>query len=229
MKKVFYIVFFINFTMFSFLANAKEKAVDVCLRNMRNPEVVITTSYGNLKYDHSKNRRSITRMHIEKYKGKLQSSSLLNGLSTFEYAVNVKFRLVKQTLLSGTTCIYPSSVQLHIGVGEDPVIYIARDYPENSCMYNVVLRHEQTHQQIYQSVLEYYLPIIKERLLKAVSENAITVTDDDINMEVAKQELRDKYLSVINPLLEEIKRETSVEQLKLDNSKNYEYENKLCQ
>ncbi|MBQ8870166.1 MAG: hypothetical protein IJ019_02180 [Alphaproteobacteria bacterium] len=228
MKKVFYIVFFITLTSFSSFCLAKDDITVACLRNMREPEVIITTSFGNLRYDNSKSRRTITRMHANQYGGKVGKGKFLNGLSTFEHELKLNFKIRKQTLLSGITCVYPTTINLFLGVGEDPVIYIARDYSEDSCMYNLVLRHEQTHQQINQSVLEYYLPIIKERFLEVVRNNAVVGSNSDIDLERAQGELQQKYLSVLNQLLEEIKTETDAEQAKLDNDKNYDYETQIC-
>jgi hypothetical protein len=228
MKKVFYIVFFINFTFFSSLANASGDFKKMCLQSMRNPELVITTSYGNLEYDNTKSRRTITRMHKNQHKNRAPVQGLLNGLSTFEYALNIKFNLKKQTLYSGVTCVYPSKVTLNIGAGENPKIYIAKDYKEGTCMYDLVLRHEQTHQQINQSVLEYYLPIIKERMLEVVRKNAVAGKNYDISMGMAKNELKDKYLVAMEAILDEIRAETEAEQMKLDNDKNYDYESNIC-
>ena len=229
MKKVFYIVFFANLTFFSSFALANDDVKYACLRNMREPEVVITTSFGDIKYDNTKSRRTITRMHIQEYGGTSAKGNFLNGLSTFEHAINLNFKIRKQTLLSGITCVYPTNINLYLGIGENPVIYIARDYQEDSCMYNVILRHEQTHQQINQSVLEHYLPIVKQRFLEVVKNNAVIGSTEDIDLEQAQKELQQIYLSALNPLLDEIKAETNAEQAKLDNQKNYDYENMICQ
>lgn len=228
MKKVFYIVFFANFAFFSSLAMAKDELKEICLRNMQEPQVSVSTSYGTIRYDHSKNKRSITRMHRNKYKGKIAGGKILNGLSTFEHELNISFEIKKQKLASGVICAYPTKIDLYFGVGEDPVIYIAKEYAKGSCMYDLVLRHEQTHQQINQSVLEYYLPIIKERFLDVVKHHAIASQKRDINLTLAKNELRERYLQVLNPLIDEMKAETDAEQAKLDNDKNYNYEAKLC-
>lgn len=227
MKKVFYIVFFANFAFFSSLCKAEDDIKTLCIRNMRNPEVIITTSYGDIKYDHTKNRRSITRLHKYQHKNVL-SGKMLNGLSVFNYVTNVSIKLRKQTLLSGVNCVYPTMVKLNFGAGENPVIYIAREYEEGSCMYNLVLRHEQTHQQINQAVLEYYLPILKQRFLEVVRNNALASKNSDINLTLAQNELKDKYIAAITPILDEIKAETAAEQAKLDSDENYDYEAQIC-
>ena len=228
MKKVFYIVFFAYLTFFSSYVFAKDEIKLACLRNMRDPEISITTSFGKIRYDHTKSRRTITRMHVNEFGGKVSRGKFLNGLSTFEHELNLNLKTRKQTLISGVTCVYPTSVNLYLGAGEDPVIYIARDYEKDTCMYNLVLRHEQTHQQINQSVLEYYLPIVKERFIDVVKKHSVAASTEDIDLEYAQNELQNIYLSVLNPLLEEIKAETNAEQSKLDNDKNYEYESLIC-
>lgn len=227
MKKVFYIVFFTNLTFFSSLARAND-AEQACIQAMTAPEITISTSYGNLQYDHSKSRRSITRLHLSRNKSGTLFKNLLNGLSTFEHSINFSAKLTKHTLPSGITCVYPSSVTLHFGTGEDPVIYVAREYEEDTCMYKLVLRHEQIHQQINQSVLEHYLPMIKQKFLEAVKNNVVVSKDYNISFAVAQEELKEKYLTILNPLLEEIKDKTKAEQNKLDRAENYDYETAIC-
>ncbi len=228
MMKKFSIVFFICYIFCFSVVEASENAVDICVRNMQNPKVTINTSYGKLQYNHTKNKRSITRLHVSKNKAGLNSGQLLNGLSTYNVTGEFSFELRKQTLPSGITCVYPTKINLFFGVGEDPVIYIAKNIHEDSCAYQVVLRHEQTHQQTNQSILEYYIPIMKKEFIDVVRSNAIAAKNGDVDMAAAKKELQSKYAKVINRFLQEIKLEMNEEQSKLDTESNYSYERQLC-
>ena len=234
MKKVFYIVFFASLTFFSSSLMADDELERECLKFVDAPEVVITTSYGKLRYDHENSRKTINRLYLNnnrikgKAKTKTLSTGLTNGLSNFEYKININSKVQKKTIPSGITCVYPTFVNLYFGVGEDPVIYIAREYDKGTCMYKLVLRHEQTHQQIAQSVMESYLPVVKERFVEVVKNNVIASRSYNINISTATDMLKSIYAEVLNDLLLEIEEKTNIEQSKLDNAENYEYETAIC-
>lgn len=220
MKKVFYIMFFTSLTFFSLSAKADNELEQECLKYVPKPTVSISTSYGDLQYDHSKSRRHLTALR--------SSENRVNGLSTFEHAININAKIRKETIPTGITCVYPKEVNLHFGAGENPIIYIARDYEKGTCMYNVILRHEQTHQQINQSVLEYYLPEVQDKFIDVVKNNVIASRSYNINITTAREELQKRYLEVLNPILEDVKTKTAAEQAKLDSDENYDYENSIC-
>lgn len=244
MKKLFLILIFASTAIFSnnLLAQktnlpdeakfaneiSRTNASDsICRKTMREPKVTISTSYGKLRYDFSKNNRSLTRMHIRQYGGRVAPGKYVHGLATNDLSTEISFKLLKNTLPDGTVCVYPDEINLLVGV-QNPTIYLSKDLQEESCAYQVALRHEQTHQQINAEVLESYLPIIQKRFLEAVQKYSLVSRNSDINLSLAQESLKNRYLSVINPLLEEIKSEIKTEQAKLDSAENYDYEEKIC-
>ncbi len=227
MKKVFYILIFMSFLLFSPLALAQTATQKACQKVMRAPEVSFSVSYGKLKYDFSKNDRTLTRMHIKQYGGQVPSGNYVNGLATFTLSTSLNMKLSKTTLRNGTVCIYPSKLDLKVK-NENPTIYISSDLKENTCRYKVALRHEQTHQQINVEIFEYYIPIIKRRFEEAISKYALISSKHDVNLTLAQEKFRDKYVSTVNQVIKEITAEINTEQAKLDSVENYGYETSLC-
>lgn len=227
MKKVFYILIFMSFLLFSPLVLAQTATQKACQKVMRAPEVSFSVSYGKLKYDFSKNDRTLTRMHIKQYGGQVPSGNYVNGLATFTLSTSLNMKLSKTTLRNGTVCIYPSKLDLKVK-NENPTIYISSDLKENTCRYKVALRHEQTHQQINVEIFEYYIPIIKRRFEEAISQYALISSKHDINLTLAQEKFQDKYVSTVNQVIEEITAEINTEQAKIDSVENYGYETSLC-
>ena len=219
-------MFFTNFAFFSSLSHAEDLNA-ICRKKMHNPKVTITTNFGTLKYDHTKTRRAISRIHLDKG-GKLTSGKLLNGISTFEHKAGVEFKINKKTLPTGIHCYYPTEINITVGSGANPTIYIAKEFPKDSCSYNTTLRHEQTHQHINQAVLEHYIPIIKDRILETIKKYSVAGSRKNIDIEQAQKALQKKYLSAIQSLVEEIRQETAIEQAKLDSEDNYAFDESLC-
>lgn len=223
MKKLFYMLIF---TLFSTAVYA-QKTENACYKVMRKPEIEISTSYGKLKYDFSKNNRTLTRMHLRQYGGNIPAGKFVNGLATHDLATEINFKLRKNNLPDGTVCVYPIDIQLLVRI-KNPTIYISKDLEEGSCQYQIAMRHEQTHQQINTEVLEHYLPLLQERFLAAVKKNSLLSGRSDINLTLAQDKFKEKYLQAINDVLTEIKNDMKTEQAKLDSLENYEYEAELC-
>ena len=106
--------------------------------------------------------------------------------------------------------------------------YLSKDMDKNSCRYQVALRHEQTHQQINAEALDYYLPLIQKQFVAAVKDFPFISASYDVNLKLAQEQFKDKYLQGVNSLLEEMKNEINNEQSKLDNQSQYDYEQALC-
>lgn len=227
MKKVFYILIFVADLFFSRLVCAQTATQKACNKVMRPPEVSFSVSYGKLKYDFSKSSRTLTRMHMKQYGAQVPDGQYVNGLATYALTTDLSMNFTKTRLQDGTVCIYPEKVDLKIK-NVDPTIYISADLEQNGCRYKVALRHEQTHQQINFEVFEYYVPIIQRRFEEAVKKYALISSKRDINLTLAKEKFKDKYMQAVNELIQEISSEINNEQIKLDSAENYNYEMSLC-
>ena len=218
MKKLFFILTtLIFFCSKSFAADCSDINI--------NPTIKVTSSYGKLNYDKSKNIEEITTM--AKNFNLVESGLFASGLST----VNVNFDITINTLgqqIGGLEyCVIPTEVTFFIGL-DSPTIYISNNISENSCEYNVILRHEKTHQQINKTTLEYYLPLFKDAALKIIKNIKPTKISNIKEIEQSTITLTKLYNQKMIKLVDFIKREMILEQKKLDNPENYHFESSLC-
>ena len=228
MKNIFLISLFSSFAFFS-KAYADSALNARCAPFVENPHVIVETTYDALKYDYSKVSKTLERLHQKEYGGNLHDGYRINGLSTYDLATSLDFNVAKKTFNDGVTCFYPTYVKLTVSV-KNPMIYIARSLKKGSCSYEVALRHEQTHHQINMEVIKHYLPEIKQNFVAVVQKYKLASRKkDDIALEYVQESLQKKYLQAINPVLDKIRNEIKIEQLKLDNLENYTYEQSLCQ
>jgi hypothetical protein len=216
-KKIFFIL------IFSFFICRQSISAD-CLNLDIIPQIKITSSYGKLSYNTEKNTSQITE--LAKKFNLVESGVFAAGLST----VNINFDITINSIgkpIDNYFCVAPTEINIFLGL-DNPTIYLSNELEKNSCEYNLVLRHEQTHQQINKTTLEYYLPIFKQAVQKIV-KNINPILIKDINeLEKTTGDLTITYNKKITPLVDFIKYEMLSEQKKLDNSYNYRFEDSLC-
>ena len=227
MKNLFYILIFYGSAIF-LPVKAENLLEERCRQVAGTPQVSIYTSYGKLKYDHTKVNRTLTRLHKKQYGGEVLNGYEVHGLATYDLATELNFKMYKNVFEDGSVCFYPDEIELTIGI-QNPVIYISKSLKEKTCAYNVALRHEQTHQQINVEVLEQYLPRIQQVFSDVVKAHPVAVRPkDDVLIETAQESLKQRYLKALAPVLQQMQETASAEQKKLDRKEHYDYEQTLC-
>jgi hypothetical protein len=94
---------------------------------------LVVVEHGTLAIDHSKSVSEITRAQT---KG---GFPVRHGLGLFQ-------NRVKTELVFEQADLKTRRLQLTTRIRTAPIIYVAREFPEDSCAYGVVLGHEQLHQ-----------------------------------------------------------------------------------
>lgn len=221
MKKLFFIL---TINVFSFLHFNLANAVDCSTLNSI-PTIELTSSYGQLEYNNSLNNLQITNL-ASRY-GIIEKGLFASGLATVNVNWEINVNTIAKVHGDYDICVIPTSLNVFIGFSK-PTVYISQDLVKNSCEYNVVLRHEQTHQQINKVILDYFLP----QFQSALEQIAATVKPEHIallsDIDAATTKLTTKYNQKLSPLIEVFKFELLNKQSKLDNHLNYEYEQNLC-
>ncbi|MBE6444014.1 MAG: hypothetical protein E7020_05040 [Alphaproteobacteria bacterium] len=218
MKNLFFIL-----TTFFFISSSS-LAADCSFLNV-DPKITIKSSYGKLNYDTSKTTKEIT--NIAKKFNLVETGLFASGLSTVNVNFDITINTFSNIMGNSEFCVTPTEVIIFLGL-ENPTIYLSKELSQNSCQYNVVLRHEKVHQQINKSTLEYYLPLFKKSVTSIIKKIRPIHVSDINNIKNATAELTKIYNKKLTPLVNYIKKEMLTEQQKLDNPNNYHYENSLC-
>ncbi|MDR1694054.1 MAG: hypothetical protein LBR70_02530 [Lactobacillaceae bacterium] len=232
MKKVFFILTVIlvcsalSARAWSQEVSGAEVDTDVVCGNMEiSPEVVFTTSYGKLAYDYGSTTRALTS--IGKRYGIVEKGLFAAGLATVGVNWEISVDTISRIISEDNICVIPVKVDIFIGY-EDPVIYVSKDLKPESCEYNVVLRHEQTHQQINKLALDYFIPKLKAAV-EQISKDVRPTEIQNLNqIDNAAENISNEYVGHISPLVEHFKKELLSEHSKLDNPENYKHEGDIC-
>lgn len=220
MKKLFFIL-----TAGFVFYGIRYTAASDCAKTPVSPEIEFTTSYGKLRYSSEYDNRRLTE--VAALYGISEKGLFASGLST----VNINWEISTDTLgqlnADGSVCVVPAKVNFYLGFS-DPVIYISNELQPESCEYNVVKRHEQTHQQINKTALDYFLPLFRDALHKIIAAVPPEQVNHISQIDNATTRLTAEYNRRLAPLIDVFKEELLLEQSKLDNRDNYLHEKNLC-
>ncbi len=216
MKKVYFILMALLMPQISF-ANACNEVDFV-------PELVFSSSYGQLQYDFSKSKEYISQIA---HQNGQEENFVAGGLAVATLEMSVKLDSVSSYKQKNNVCVAPKKVYVFIGF-QDPTIYVANHLKQGECRFNVTLRHEQAHMQINKKALEHYLPEFKAAI------NDIIKTIKPLNIgnladsKQANEYLNYQYYTKIKEYVEKFNEILRQEQRRLDNKENYAFESTLC-
>ena len=200
-------------------------AADGCARyESIRPKLNLRSSYGNLSYNYDYDSENLDIMAA---RNNIHESGMYTaGLSLVDIDWSTSLNTIARTV-GDTTCVIPASIDVFVGY-RNPIIYISNDIDKNSCRYEMVMRHEHQHQQINIAILEYFLPIIKQELQKALSVVKVREVQDDEDSDKVTDDMNNDYAEFLRPLISRFQATMENENRRLDNRENYQYESQVC-
>lgn len=232
MKKVFFALIFMS----AWVNNAKaaddlQRYEEECLSVIDKPQVEVTSSYGKLRYNYTKGKEYLRRETIKQYEEngrEVPDDFIPIGLTKVRDGFNFNMSVGQIEISHGYECVYPERIETHLGY-YTPTIYILKDLEKDSCLYEVALKHEKTHMQIYIEALDYFLPEFKKTADGLFETVGVKVVAPGQRADVVAKELNVAYLQALQQKVERWRQEVEDEQVKLDSAEQYILENKLCE
>ena len=109
------------------------------------------------------------------------------------------------------------------------MIYVSKELKEGSCMYDVTIRHEKTHMQMYIDGLDYFLPQLKRTVKGLYDDVGVKVVKSGVDYQEVARELNEAYLSIVENKITKWREDINNEQMKLDSLEHYVLENRICE
>lgn len=233
MKKVFFALI-LNFFIWGGVAWADDLSAyqKECLDFISRPKVDIYGSYGNLRYSYDKDSDYLTQEQEKKVKmysaGDAAIELKVLGLTKMQDTVDFKAEFTQLALNKGYTCLYPENIQVSIDYYL-PTIYIASELQKGTCLYDITLRHERTHAQIYIEALDYFLPRLKKYADALFDNIGVKVITKGESVDDAMAELSKSYHDAVQKRIDAWYKAVEKEQLKMDTIEQYKLESRICQ
>lgn len=198
-----------------------------CQRLMREnpPKVSVTYNYGELRYDFSKNRGELEKI-FQAISPEKEKIGEINGVTLLNPKVETSSEMNLEELSAKYACLFPKKVVFRI-MFENPVIYILKNLPEDTCFYKQTLRHEQTHADIGHTALYLFAKTADKQLKGKVVEKGAYVVSAE-NVEQIVQDMNKLYQNDMSVLFEKFIKVLKEKQAELDTPENYAKESALC-
>ena len=147
----------------------------------------------------------------------------LFGLTKLVDNLRVEFRRVAIPLTDGRVCVWLTKVDAQLG---DPTmdVYIAQNYPRDSCEYKVTLAHENTHVRFNLEALRDWLPKIRA----AVTEAAKRKFPASFPAQPTAEEINKVLLDPVAPVFHEMNEDMGRRNASIDTPENYRREIAKC-
>lgn len=197
----------------------------ICESQENDAKIKFSTSYGKLVYDKSLSKSELSK--IAQQAGIFEKGVFAAGLALVNINSEYELNTITKTMTNNAHCLIPYQFNVYVGYSR-PIIYLAKDLEEGSCTYNLVLRHEQVHQQINKQALEYFIPRIYKELQQQSRKIKPIYIAPQTSDEKANQALTQAYHNIITPLVNDFRNQILQEQSKLDNQKHYQLEGNVC-
>lgn len=193
------------------------------------PQISVVATDTTVRYDHTKTQKQLDKFEtdtVSPYGGEVRSH--VGGLMKGEVSVSQTIRFYQETYPHlRTGCLSVGSIKVNINI--KPTIYIASDYPRNSCMYNAVLEHEKKHVAVDQQMVAKYKGLITQALHDAIQKSGHQRGPFSTSlMESEQLKLQNYIQGVIKAYSDKLTKERREKQQAVDTLEEYERVQAQC-
>ncbi|WP_374384710.1 hypothetical protein [Dongia sp.] len=204
----------------SLLSSTPARA-DACGGAIAPPTLTVRTDARPPTQDHSRGVASLSK------DGNL---AVPRGLENFRYAVGVtaadatghtEWDMQGQALPDGRQCWWITQAKIIATVSTR--VFIAKEIPRGSCLWNEVVKHEAKHVHLDQQLFPKMSGLIRPRVLAAISHSVVARSQAE-----ARTLLGALLSKATRQAVSEFQRARDAEQLKIDTAAEYSRPNKIC-
>lgn len=150
----------------------------------------------------------------------------LGGLTLSNIQVSYSAQYLQQQVSQADGCLYIRHVDVNILYS--PVIYIATDFLNKQCQYDLTLAHEQRHVGTDLEVINDYIPLFRQKMEQYLASVGPQGPIDMGQMEDTQTAILDQLIADAQPINDELAETRRQRQAAFDTQENYLYENSLC-
>lgn len=186
------------------------------------PKINVLPTKSHVQYDFTKTKAELNEVDVNTVspygpQHKTYVSGLMSGAIKMKHQISFIHETYQQV---DQGCLYLKSVDVKINI--DPIIFIAKEYPQGSCMHTAVLAHERKHVIEDQLVVNRYANIIGRALAEAIDIKGSTYGPYKIlELPQAQEQAQNSLHSIVQKLNLQMNEERQRRQQAIDNLEEY--------
>lgn len=192
------------------------------------PQINIIPTTDEVEYDFNQDTRRLSQFDVRHSPYAPGVKTQIKGLHSGRIELNSKFQA--NTFLNHRTdevCIHYSQIDIYFHI--DPKIYITREHLPGTCQHKVIHEHELKHLMTDRQLINEYSRKIGEAIERDLYQygyiwGPMPAQDKDMTL----MEMQDSLKNVVDPFLEELKKERHARQAAIDTIEEYERIRKAC-
>lgn len=187
----------------------------------RNPTVRMDILDPKLVYRHDVDLFGLGR--IRHTFEKAPAGWVMLGVTVTSDQLALQLRPLVLRLADGQLCVWVTDVAARLGNPELDV-YVAANYPEGTCEYNVVREHENQHVEINRGVIRAWGPRIGARLRELVAQSFPMVAASNADVQRLPKMLMDRLVPLFDAMNGELRQKNGA----IDTPENYRRTSARC-
>ncbi len=204
-------------------------AYQVQCRAAITPKISVLPVKGRVKHDLTKSKSQLNRVDVDTISpyGPNHNANV-SGLMSGTLQIKHEMGFMQETYdRVNQTCVYLKSVNVTLHI--DPTVFIAKEYPKGSCMYDAILTHEMKHVQEDRLIINKYTNIIGKAMERIVAQvGAAHGPYPSQSIASAQKNIQNSVHKVLDKYSDQMNEERRQRQQAIDSFEEYESIGKQC-
>lgn len=150
----------------------------------------------------------------------------LGGLTLSNVQTSYRSQMVQKQINANEGCVWASHVDVDIVY--NPIIYIASDFLNKQCQYDLTLAHEERHVATDLQTFNDFTPAMQQQIEGYISRLGAVGPVPVETMDAVQDELLQHIITETKPVTDELADVRRERQAVFDTKENYIRENNMC-
>lgn len=203
------------------------RADDLCTPD-KAPTITIRTSTDNINYDFSQSEKQLNKFTITTV-SPYAANIITDVGGLMKGGIETQQRMsfgTKTNETKGQMCIWHDTIDILLHI--KPTIYIASEFPPNTCMHDSIMGHEQKHIQVDREIVNKYAALIGQAFQAEVTQYRVFGPVAVSNQEAALSQIKTRMQNLLKQYTNQMAAERKARQQQIDNLAEYERVSKSC-
>jgi hypothetical protein len=192
------------------------------------PRIEVKTSTDQVTWDFTKSEKQLNNFKIDT-KNPYGSSIITDVGGLMQGGIQLKETMRFNTLTHrglNQICYWFDAVTVTLHI--EPTIYIAREFPRNSCKHNAIKEHEMKHITVDREIVNKYATVIARSLKTELDRQTVYGPYRVSQSKEVEIYMKDRLESILRKHAKEMEDERRVRQQAVDSLAEYERVNRMC-